>query len=171
MRRQLRRGRSACLQARSPAKSMQGSIMIMAALWLTIAAASLCVLDVGHVWWQRRTLQGVVDMASLAGTQRLDDSCGGAQSIIKQSAIANGYTGALSVTGGRYDLSSKALVPNATPYNAVNVALNNDVPYWFIPSFGSSTVSKGNVVVQATSRVSNVGAFTLGTGLATVQSG
>jgi uncharacterized membrane protein len=150
---------------------MRGSIMIMAALWLTIAVGSLCVLDVAHVWWQRRTLQGVVDMASLAGAQRLDDSCGGAQSIIKQSAIANGYTGAMTITCGRYDLNSRSLVANATPYNAVNVTLNNDVAYWFIPSFSSPTVSNANVVVQATSRVSNVGAFTLGTGLATVQSG
>lgn len=151
---------------------MRGSIMIMAALWLTIAVGSLCVLDVAHVWWQRRTLQGVVDMASLAGAQRLDDSCGGgAQSIIKQSAIANGYTGSLTVTCGRFNLGTQALVPNATPYNAVNVALNNDVAYWFIPSFGSSAISKGNVVVQATSRVNNVATFSLGTGLATVQSG
>jgi uncharacterized membrane protein len=150
---------------------MRGSIAITAALWLTIAVASLCVLDVSHVWWQRRTLQGVVDMAALAGAQRLDDSCGGSQAIIKQSAIANGYSGAITVTCGRYNLSTQSLVANSTPYNAVSVALNDDVPYWFIPAFSAKKVSKGTIAVQATSRVINVGAFTLGTGLLTVQSG
>jgi uncharacterized membrane protein len=151
---------------------MRGSIAITAALWLTIAVASLCVLDVSHVWWQRRTLQGVVDMAAMAGAQRLDDSCGtGAQTLIKQNALANGYSGALTVTCGRYNLNTKSLVANSVPYNAVNVALNDDVAYWFIPSFSAQKVSKATVAVQATSRVINVGAFTLGTGLATVQSG
>jgi uncharacterized membrane protein len=156
-----------------PAKSMRGSIALMAALWLTVAITMLGVLDVSHVWWQRRTLQGVADMAALAGAQRLEDSCGAAapQTIIRKNATANGYDGALTVTCGRYNLNAKSLVANATPYNAVNVALNDDVKYWFIPSFGPAGPTKVNVAVQATSRVTNVAAFTLGTGLATVRSG
>lgn len=172
MKRHARSRVSAILPMSSPAKSMRGSIAITAALWLTIAVASLCVLDVAHVWWQRRTLQGVVDMAALAGAQRLDDSCGtGAQTIIRQNANANGYSGALTVTCGRYNLNTQSLVANSTPYNAVNVALNDDVAYWFIPTVSAPKASKATVAVQATSRVINVGAFTLGTGLATVQSG
>ncbi len=153
---------------------MRGSIMLTAALWLALAITTLGVIDVSHVWWQLRTLQGVADMAALAGAQRLDDTCGttgtGAQTIVRQNAVANGYSGALTVTCGRYNLSTQTLGAG-TPFNAVNVALNTNVDYWFLSLLNAGQAQTVNVAAQATSRVVNVGAFTLTTGLATVQSG
>ncbi|MEJ0004686.1 MAG: TadG family pilus assembly protein [Pararobbsia sp.] len=72
---------------------------------------------------------------------------------------------------GRYNLNTKSLVAGSTPYNAVNVALNKDVDFWFLPLFNAKSGSDVNVVAQSTARAVNVGAFTLATGLAAVNTG
>ena len=153
------------------ARRMQGAIAITAALWLMTIIIALGVVDVGHVWWMKRHLQGVADMMALAGAQRLDDTCGGAQTSVAQIALQNGYSGSYAVTCGRFDTALNQLGPVVAPYtgpNAVRVALTSNVKYWFMPMIGSNGTG---VSVASTSRVVNIGAFTLGSTLATLNTG
>ncbi|RKP50264.1 TadG family pilus assembly protein [Pararobbsia silviterrae] len=153
------------------ASRMRGAIAITAAIWLSTIVVALCVIDVGHVWWERRALQGVADMMALSAAQRLDDTCGGTQSVAAQIAASNGYTGTYTVTCGRFETGSSTFTEQGSPYttvNAIQVLLNSTVKYWFMPMIGS--LSEG-VAVQSTSRVVNVNAFTLGTSLLAVQTG
>lgn len=152
-------------------RSAQGAIAITAALWLLLIVTALGAVDVGHVWWQRRYLQGVSDMMALAGAQRLDDTCGGPQTVVAQSAKANGYSGTYTVTCGRFDVASSTLATtgvDSTTINAVNVALSSNLKYWFLPMVGPMSQW---VNVNSTSRVVNVNAFTLSSTLASVQTG
>ncbi|CAM2144491.1 DUF2134 domain-containing protein [Pararobbsia alpina] len=159
------------IQRQHAARAMRGSIAITAALWLMTIIVALGVVDVGHVWWQRRHLQGVADMMALAAAQRLDDTCGGAQTVVAQIATSNGYSGAYTVNCGHFDTKLNQFMIVGAPYTTVNgiyVQLNSNVKYWFMPMVGS----KGEgIAVASTSRVVNIGAFTLGTTLATLQTG
>lgn len=149
----------------------RGAIAVTAALWMMTIVIALGVVDVGHVWWQRRYLQGVADMMALAGAQRLDDTCGGPQSAVASIATANGYKGTYQAACGRFDTTSSTfsnVLPGALSYNAVNVLLGSNVKYWFMPMIGNKSMG---IQVQSTARVVNIDTFMLGTALLSVQSG
>jgi uncharacterized membrane protein len=146
-------------------KGQRGVASVLAAFWLLVAVAALAVIDVGNVFYQRRVLQSVADMAANAGAQVVDNACSRAPTTALGSAGANGFNASASgnsiaTTCGRWDPTLYAgpsyYAANATPSNAVQVTVSKQVPYFFL---GAGRVVSATGLAQAV----NVGAFTIGT--------
>lgn len=142
----------------------------MAAFWLLVAVAALAAIDVGNVFYQRRVMQSVADMAANAGAQVVDNACSRAPATALGIAGANGFNASASgnsitTTCGRWDPTLYAgpsyYAANATPSNAVQVTVSKQVPYFFL---GAGRVVSATGLAQAV----NVGAFTIGTTTALV---
>ena len=142
----------------------------MAAFWLLVAVAALAAIDVGNVFYQRRVMQSVADMAANAGAQVVDNACSRAPATALGIAGANGFNASASgnsitTTCGRWDPTLYAgpsyYAANATPSIAVQVTVSKQVPYFFL---GAGRVVSATGLAQAV----NVGAFTIGTTTALV---
>ncbi|MDE1184647.1 TadG family pilus assembly protein [Paraburkholderia sp.] len=163
------------IRERCGRRRQRGVTAIVAALWLGVAVAALGVLDIGNLYLARRDLQSVADLAVLAGIQRIAGSCADATPAATQIAAQNGYVAGqdgaatLTVTCGRFQApagSPAGTTPQFvsstdTPANALKVDVSRSVPIMFIGP--SQTVS-----ASATAQVSNIDAFSLSTGLATI---
>jgi len=146
-------------------KGQRGVASVLAVFWLLVAVAALAVIDVGNVFYQRRVLQTVADLAANAGAQVVDNACSRAPTTALGSAGANGFNASASgnsiaTTCGRWDPTLYAgpsyYAANATPSNAVQVTVSKQVPYFFL---GAGRVVSATGLAQAV----NVGAFTIGT--------
>lgn len=153
----------------------RGAIAPIVALFMTIVVASLGALDVGNVFFVRRSLQRTVDLAALAAVQTLDDSCSQPSAAARANATANGFDPdaagqTLTVVCGRWDPRANAgpgyfAAANAgAQSNAVQVTAQRTVPYFFLGPARQMTA-------QATAKATNLGAFTVGTALAQLQNG
>ena len=148
----------------------RGVASVLAAFWLLVAVAALGAIDVGNVFYQRRVMQSVADMAANAGAQVVDNACSRAPATALGIAGANGFNAAASgnsitTTCGRWDSTLYAgpsyYAANATPSNAVQVTVSRQVPYFFM---GAGRIVSATGLAQAV----NVGAFTIGTTTASV---
>jgi uncharacterized membrane protein len=146
-------------------KRQRGVASVLAAFWLLVAVAALAAIDVGNVFYQRRVMQSVADMAANAGAQVVDNACSRAPTTALGIAGANGFNASasgnsISTTCGRWDPTLYAgpnyYAANATPSNAVQVTVSKQVPYFFL---GAGRVVSATGLAQAV----NVGAFTIGT--------
>ncbi len=156
---------------RSPARErVRGAIGLLAAVWLAVAVAALGAIDVGYQAYMKRNLQAVADMAATAGSQAVDNACTRAPAAATGSAGVNGFvapssTNALTATCGRWDSTMYAaptfFKANATPANAVSVTVTQNVPLFFMGPSHTLTAT-------ATAEAVNMGAFTIGTTLASV---
>ncbi|MFM0227161.1 TadG family pilus assembly protein [Paraburkholderia dipogonis] len=161
---------------RAGARRQHGAVAVIAAIWLSVAIAALGALDVGNVYFARRQLQRTADLAALAAVQVIGSTGGCATAITaaQQNAAANGFTASgstdggtstgstISTTCGRWDTSSSTYFgTNGNPLNAVQVKTTQVVPYFFV---GPSR----NVSATATAFASNIDAFSLGTGIASL---
>jgi uncharacterized membrane protein len=151
-------------------KRQRGVASVLAAFWLLVAVAALAAIDVGNVFYQRRVMQSVADMAANAGAQVVDNACSRAPTTAFGSAGANGFNASASgnsitTTCGRWDptlyTGPSFYAANATPSNAVQVTVSKQVPYFFL---GTGRVVSSTGLAQAV----NVGAFTIGTTTASV---
>jgi uncharacterized membrane protein len=151
-------------------KRQRGVASVLAAFWLLVAVAALAAIDVGNVFYQRRVMQSVADMAANAGAQVVDNACSRAPATALGIAGANGFNASASgnsitTTCGRWDATLYAgpsyYAANATPSNAVQVTVSKQVPYFFL---GAGRVVSATGLAQAV----NVGAFTIGTTTASV---
>lgn len=153
----------------------RGVIAPIVALFMTIVVAALGALDVGNVFFARRSLQRTADLAALAAAQTMDDPCTQPLATARANAAANGFdpdaTGqTLSVVCGRWDTKSNAAPSyfaagnGEAPLNAVQVTAQRKVPYFFL---GPAR----EISATATAKATNLGAFTVGTALAQVQNG
>ena len=151
-------------------KRQRGVASVLAAIWLLVAVAALGVIDVGNVFYQRRVLQNVADLAANAGAQVVDDTCARAPATALGSAGANGFNASASgstitTSCGRWDPTLYAapsyFAAAATPSNAVQVTVARQVPYFFL---GAGRVVTATGLAQAV----NVGAFSIGTTTASV---
>jgi len=151
-------------------KRQRGVASVLAAFWLLVAVAALAAIDVGNVFYQRRVMQSVADMAANAGAQVVDNACSRAPTTALGIAGANGFNASASgnsitTTCGRWDPTLYAgpnyYAANATPSNAVQVTVSKQVPYFFL---GAGRVVSATGLAQAY----NVGAFTIGTTTASV---
>ncbi|WP_244305835.1 TadG family pilus assembly protein [Paraburkholderia lacunae] len=157
------------LAVRARHRRQHGAVAVLAALWLSIALAALGALDVGNVYFARRQLQRTADLAAMAGVQVISSSggCATATTAVQQNAAANGFsadgtTMTLNTTCGRWDTSSNTYFgTSGNPLNAVQVQATQVVPYFFL-------VGKRNVTATATALASNIDSFSLGTGIATI---
>ncbi|WP_454825091.1 TadG family pilus assembly protein [Paraburkholderia xenovorans] len=153
---------------RAPARRQHGAIAMLAAIWLSVAIAALGALDVGNVYFARRQLQRTADLAGMAAVQLIGSTggCATATTAAQQNAAANGFTAGstttISTTCGRWDTSSNTYFgTSGNPLNAVQVKTTQVVPYFFV---GPSR----NVSATATAFASNIDAFSLGTGIASI---
>ncbi|MEB0013061.1 pilus assembly protein TadG-related protein [Glaciimonas sp. Gout2] len=183
----------------SPARAVgdvrrqQGGIVIMAAIFLSIFVILLSALDIGYLFFQKRDLQKVADLAALAGVQALSDSglsCNAASLAANANAQSNNFSllapntssNAIVLTCGRWDPQTTPALTTVQTYeaplsknfgtpksginpNAIEVLVSSKVTGFF----GLGTQS---VVAQAVATQSNpVAAFSLGTGLLSLCSG
>jgi uncharacterized membrane protein len=151
-------------------RQQRGVASVLAAMWLLVAVAALAVIDVGNVFYQRRVMQNVADMAANAGAQVIDNACSRAPATALGIAGANGFNASapgnsITTTCGRWDPTLYAgptyYAASATPSNAVQVTVSKQVPYFFL---GKGRVVSATGLAQAV----NVGAFTIGTTTASV---
>lgn len=151
-------------------RRQRGIASVIASIWLVAAVILLGVIDIGNVFYQRRLLQGVADLAASAGVQVIDDACSRAPATAAGSAGANGFTASgtsntITTTCGRWDSTLYAgptyFAAAGTPANAVQVTVAKQVPYFF--------AGPGRMVTAtATAQAINVGAFSIGTTTASV---
>jgi uncharacterized membrane protein len=151
----------------------RGVASTLAAIWIVVAVAALGAIDVGNYFFARRSLQSVVDLAASAGSQVTDSACTRATSAASGSASVNGFSAStqgnsMTVSCGRWDPTMYAAPDyygiNGAPVNAVKVVATRSVKPFFIGP--TQTVS-----ATAVARATNIGAFTIGTTLATIGPG
>ncbi|PRG45887.1 hypothetical protein C6T63_29395 [Burkholderia multivorans] len=71
-------------------KSRQrGSVAVMAAIWVMIAIVVLGAIDVGNLYFQRRNLQRIADMAAIASVESMTDQCSQQNSPAMMAAQSN----------------------------------------------------------------------------------
>ncbi|MFM0501711.1 TadG family pilus assembly protein [Paraburkholderia caffeinilytica] len=153
----------------SCAHRQHGAIAVLAVIWLVIAITALGAIDIGNVYFVRRQLQRTADLAAMAAVQVISTSggCTTATTAAQQNATSNGFNAdgtktILTTTCGRWDTSSKTYFgTSGNPLNAVQVQTSQVVPYFFL---GPSRT----VTATATAFASNIDAFSLGTGIATI---
>jgi uncharacterized membrane protein len=93
--------------------------------------------------------------------------CSTVKTVALQNATTNGFTAdgstkIVTTTCGRWDTSSSTYFgTSGNPLNAVQVQLSQQVPYLFLGP-------KRTVTATATALASNIDAFSLGTGIATI---
>ncbi len=153
---------------RALARGQHGAVAVVAAIWLSLAIAALGAIDVGNVYFARRQLQRTADLAAMAAVQMIASSggCATATTAAQQNASANGFTTGstttITTTCGRWDTSSSTYFgTSGNPLNAVQVTTTQRVPYFFVGP-------NRNVSATATAFASNIDAFSLGTGIATI---
>ncbi|KVE44192.1 TadG family pilus assembly protein [Burkholderia sp. BDU5] len=151
----------------------RGSFAVVAAVWMLVAIAALGAVDIGSVFFARRDLQRVADMAALAAAQKMDDQCTQPAAAANANARSNGFDptksgNTLALSCGRWDTQSNAgpsyFNTTSTPLNAVQVTATQSVPYFFLGP--SRTVS-----ATSTAKATNIDQFTVGTTLASLQGG
>ncbi len=153
------------------ARRQHGVFSILAALWLAIALAALGAIDIGNVYFVRRQLQRTADLAAMAGVQVIGSQggCTSAKSAATANATANGFTADnnttfLTSTCGRWDTTSSTYFgTSGNPQNAVQVQATQAVPYYFLAATTSHSVT-----ATSTAYAANIDAFSLGTGIATI---
>ncbi|MEG0936802.1 MAG: pilus assembly protein TadG-related protein [Comamonas sp.] len=138
---------------RARTRRQSGAVAMLGALWLMIAVICLATIDIGNVFWQKRELQKIADLAALAGAAGdLDQQSCELQS--KQNAILNGYEGAINSKPGfwvrsgsdSYSLFSEGKIP----FNACRVNVTKNIPFFFI--FGATGENARLIEAVATAR-------------------
>jgi len=157
----------------SARQRQRGAAGTLAAIWLVVAVAALGAIDIGNLFFARRGLQSVVDLSASAGAQVVDAACTRATATANGNATSNGFdpsaTGhGLTVTCGRWDAQTNPapdyFSTSGTPANAVKVTASRTVPYFFL---GPAR----QVTATAIAKSTDVGAFSIGTTLASIGAG
>lgn len=144
----------------SSRKSQQGAIAIMAAVLLPVAiVCAALAIDIGHLFYVKRHLQKVADLAAVAAAQFPGNPGQQAVAVAKQNGFDPGQAGnGFVVTTGQWNPNTIAgscppwdgqcgtptyfAAGGANP-NAVQVEATQTVPYFFL--FGSRTVAVGAI--------------------------
>ncbi|WP_250469334.1 TadG family pilus assembly protein [Caballeronia sp. GAFFF2] len=154
-------------------RAQRGVAGTLAAIWLIVAVAALGAIDVGNFFFARRSLQSAADLAATAGSQVADAACTRATAAATGSAAVNGFDATASGNGmttacGRWDTQANAapdyFAAGGTPINAVKVVATRTVPYFFVGPARTVTAT-------AVAKVTDIGAFSIGTTLASIGPG
>ncbi|KVD88717.1 hypothetical protein WS62_16930 [Burkholderia sp. ABCPW 14] len=161
---------------RSPVRQ-RGSFAVIAAIAIGVVIATLGAVDLGNLFYQRRALQGIADMAALAAAQTMDDGCVKPAATAQSAALGNGFDSSASgqsmtVVCGRWDVKDNAgpsffsgsAAGSDAQLNAAQVTVTRTVPYYFLGS-------QRTVAATGTAQATNVGAYSIGTTLAQLQGG
>ncbi|WP_057093862.1 hypothetical protein KV708_24250 [Comamonas thiooxydans] len=126
---------------RARMRRQSGSVATLGALWLMIALICLATIDIGNVFWQKRELQKIADLAALAGASGALDqtSC---RTNAERNLLLNGSVVSELVTAqaGRWDKSANPFfgsVSKASDINACRVTFRRTVPYLFVFAVGA----------------------------------
>lgn len=126
---------------------------MLGALWLMVAVICLATIDIGNVFWQKRELQKIADLAALAGAQA--ETAGDCQINAKRIATLNGMAGTPLVECGNWAPVAGAMdsnsffVSGAAPMNASRVTASRNVPYFIVFSAGASSSRDVQAVATA----------------------
>lgn len=162
-------------------RNQRGVATIVTVIFLTLSVVFLAlVIDTGRLYYERRSLQRVADMAALdAANQAGLCSVTGvtALSAAQASAGRNGYTQSLSTNGNAVNLGFmtsgadglRVFTADATRAEAVEVIVKRDVPASIVAGglFGGSATLSARAVAQR----KPVASFSVGSGLLTLNSG
>jgi uncharacterized membrane protein len=122
-------------------RRQSGSVAMLGALWLMIAVICLATIDIGNVFWQKRELQKIADLAALAGASGALDqtSC---RTNAERNLTLNGSMVSELVTAqaGRWDKSASPFfgsASKASDINACRVSFQRTVPFLFVFAAGA----------------------------------
>jgi uncharacterized membrane protein len=155
------------------ARDKRGGIAVIAALstGMILAFAALAI-DLGSIFLQTRQLQGMADLAAIGAANDLQN----AQAAAAATAGANNWDGQVqtAVVIGSYVpdptiAAGKRFTPGGTSPNAAQVTLTAQANLFFgQPIMGSPTIT---IARTATAASAQMAAFSLGSGLLSVQGG
>lgn len=155
---------------RTLGKEQRGGIAILLASSLfMLAGAATVAVDLGSVYLAKRQLQGVADAAVLAA------NAGGrpaAQQLLTRSGLS--AVELATLTDGQYARDraipvANRFTPGAAQSNATQLVLRQQVPLYF----ARILVGRNRLAIEAraTAARSDLAAFSIGTGLASVEGG
>jgi uncharacterized membrane protein len=153
-------------------RDRRGAVTIIAAgSLITLLAATALAVDVGSIYLNDRRLQGAADAAALAAAAASDPNGAAKQ------ALASNNLGAARVstlTQGSYTADAtitpaQRYVAGASPSNAAQVTLTQDVPLFFARAFTGRSTTR--IAAKATAVRIDYAAFSIGSRLAAVQGG
>lgn len=157
--------------ARRICRNRRGSIGVLMALFLTVSVGCCAIaVDIASLYLERRTAQGVADLAAIAAAGDIVR----AQEAAHATLAANGFSAirSLDVIKGRYEMDpalshERRFEAGKQPFNAVrlNVAMGGQLYFAksFMPEPEISVSAIGTADAQAT--------FSIGSRLASVQGG
>lgn len=147
-----------------------GSVAIMAGFFFVmLAGLAALAIDVGSLYLERRVLQGVSDLAAIAGAGDIER----AEERVEATLAANDIEADYQVVRGLYvadpEIAPEArFSPGRTPYNAVQVSLSRPGAIFFARAFSAP---EPEISVQAVAARAELAAFGVGSRLASLQGG
>ncbi len=155
----------------------RGAIVPMTAIFLALVVILLASIDIGYLFYKKRELQKMADMAALSGAQQIGkmvsgNTCAQAFAVATGNAVqANHFSGTPAVQCGRWDptlyttapyfsVYAGGLTPNGSPLpNAISVTLTQSYRsffgIWLTRQVNASAIAK--VQVSAPNAVFSVG--------------
>ncbi|MCJ0763906.1 TadG family pilus assembly protein [Variovorax terrae] len=161
---------------------------MLGAIWLMVAVICLMSIDIGNVFWQRREVQKIADLAALAGAGVVAGGCANASANALANAGLNGLqtTDSAAVTCGNWNPRDPRGAADATasppryfrvsevPLNSAHVSVSRTVPYFFVFNFfgaGGAPASRTVTAEATAARTSPLAALNIQSTLVTVDSG
>lgn len=149
--------------SRSRIRRQSGAVAMLGALWLMVAVICLATIDIGNVFWQKRELQKIADLAALAGASgALSTFCDSGNGAARTNATSNGLLKGeyFSAVVGKWSSSSVSSNSsgfidtnrNSNEANACKVIAKREVPFLFV--FSSAGSSARIIEVSAIARQS-----------------
>jgi uncharacterized membrane protein len=159
----------------------RGSIVVMAAIVISTVVIALASIDIGYLFFQKRDLQKVADLAALAGAQQLarssaaTDPCASALAVARLNAdqqVTQGFsTSELVATCGSWDPVKNVTAPHYVVHQA-GQPVPNAVSVWVNRSFRSffGSWANRNVSAQAIATAdAEIAVFSVGSKLLQIQ--
>jgi len=167
------------------AARQRGSVVVMAAIAISTMVILLATIDIGFLFFQKREMQKVADMAALAGAQQLgrsanlpSDQCASAFATARGSAqTGQGFTGTLTISCGRWDptvptgthfqVYANGVTPNGAPApSAVSVLASQT-----FRSFFGAWVSRDVTALAIATADAPMAVFSVGSRLLRINGG
>ncbi len=151
----------------------RGSVMVLAALsFSTTLGVAAIGLDLGLLYNAKRKAQGAVDLAALSAAADLQRADATARRTLADNAY--GAASAISVRTGSYTRPSSTapagrFVGGTAFPNAAHVTLTSSYPTIFARAIGWSSAHEFGV--SSTAATTRFGAFSLGSGIASLHGG
>jgi uncharacterized membrane protein len=147
-----------------------GSVAIMTGFFFFVMMGLLAIaIDMASLYLERRSLQGVADIAAVAGASDIAR----AEEAVAATLAANQVDARYTIVRGRYVADpqidhTQRFAANATPYNAVQVSLEKAGRLYFAKVFNAQTATLG---VRSLAANSELAAFSVGSRLLALRDG